>query len=285
MNTSFVRRIQQARLTHGQLKIADYFLKHQNRICTMSSLAVAREVGVSDASIIRFSRAIGYKGFADLKNDLHSNLTQELSQINLGKYPPDKRLDVQVKKYEYLNRPAELLHLLLNNVEQSLRQNDFQQYERAVNLLSSARRHLVLGLHGCQGIALYFARALSFLMDDVRTITAGSSDDAALLQNLCQNDVALAISFARYYKSDFILANLIKSQGISLITLTDSTASPLAQVADVVILVETKHMSFLNSAAGSISVLEYLLAMLCWREPQKYQMHMEEREKFTAPFL
>ena len=44
-------------------------------------------------------------------------------------------------------------------------------------------------------------------------------------------------------------------------------------------------MSFLNSAAGSISVLEYLLAMLCWREPQKYQMHMEEREKFTAPFL
>ena len=82
MNTSFVRRIQQARLTHGQLKIADYFLKHQNRICTMSSLAVAREVGVSDASIIRFSRAIGYKGFADLKNDLHSNLTQELSQIN-----------------------------------------------------------------------------------------------------------------------------------------------------------------------------------------------------------
>ena len=44
----------------------------------MSSLAVAREVGVSDASIIRFSRAIGYKGFADLKNDLHSNLTQDV---------------------------------------------------------------------------------------------------------------------------------------------------------------------------------------------------------------
>lgn len=28
---------------------------------------VAREIGVSDASIIRFSRAIGYKGFTDLK--------------------------------------------------------------------------------------------------------------------------------------------------------------------------------------------------------------------------
>ena len=58
------KRIQQAQLTKCQHRIADYFLKNRNRICRMTSLAIAQEVGVSDASVIRFSRAVGYTGFA-----------------------------------------------------------------------------------------------------------------------------------------------------------------------------------------------------------------------------
>lgn len=40
----------------------------------MSSMDVAKEIGVSDASIIRFARAIGYLGFTDLKNDIYNSL-------------------------------------------------------------------------------------------------------------------------------------------------------------------------------------------------------------------
>ena len=48
-NDSLEKRIQRAQLTKGQHRIADYFLKNQNRICNMTSLAIAREIGVSDA--------------------------------------------------------------------------------------------------------------------------------------------------------------------------------------------------------------------------------------------
>ena len=65
------KRIQQAQLTKCQHRIADYFLKNRNRICRMTSLAIAQEVGVSDASVIRFSRAVGYTGFADLRESLY----------------------------------------------------------------------------------------------------------------------------------------------------------------------------------------------------------------------
>ena len=39
-----------------------------------NGMDVAKEIGVSDASIIRFARAIGYLGFTDLKNDIYNSL-------------------------------------------------------------------------------------------------------------------------------------------------------------------------------------------------------------------
>ena len=53
-----IRSIQNADLTRQQQKIADYFVKNQNRVCTMSLIKVAREIGVSDASVVRFARAV-----------------------------------------------------------------------------------------------------------------------------------------------------------------------------------------------------------------------------------
>ena len=78
------KRIQQAQLTKCQHRIADYFLKNRNRICRMTSLAIAQEVGVSDASVIRFSRAVGYTGFADLRESLYDAFRQELTSMDIG---------------------------------------------------------------------------------------------------------------------------------------------------------------------------------------------------------
>ncbi len=275
-----MKRIQAARLTAGQQAIAKYFLKNQNRICAMTSLAVAREIGVSDASIIRFSRAIGYAGFAELKADFYSCLGEDICRTSVGDYPVDKRLDIQTSKYRDLDLASELLKLMLNNAEQSIRQNSARTYEKFVDALAFGRKKVILGLRGGKGCAVQFGRLLGYLMDEVQVITTGDSDDMALLQRLQQGDVVLAISYARYYKTDPILAGLIKEQGAALYTLADSMASPLAKAANAVLLVETRHMGFSNSTVGTACVLEYLLTMLCWKYPKKYQTRLEERGRF-----
>lgn len=277
---TLTQHIEAAKLTSGQQNIANYFLKNQNRICSMTSLAVAREIGVSDASIIRFSRAIGYKGFADLKAGLYNFLGADICQTNIGDYPVDKRLDIQTSKYKYLDLSSELLKLLLNNTEQSIRQNNPRTYEKFVDALAFGRQKIILGLRGGKGCAIQFGRLLGYLMDEVQVITTGDSDDMTLLQRLGKGDVVLAISYARYYKIDPILADLITKQGASLYTLADSMVSPLAKSANEVLLVETKHMGFSNSTVGTTCVLEYLLTMLCWKYQKKYQTRLEERELF-----
>lgn len=76
MENILVDRIKTVHLTKKQQLIADYFIKNQDRLASLSSIEVANEIGVSDASVIRFSRLIGFEGYADLKAKLYNKLVE-----------------------------------------------------------------------------------------------------------------------------------------------------------------------------------------------------------------
>ena len=76
-----------ASLTTSEKIIADYFLMHREEVETSAVKDLAEKCGVSAATIVRFSRSLGYSGFPALKMDLLvsgkkkvDDLTQELSQ-------------------------------------------------------------------------------------------------------------------------------------------------------------------------------------------------------------
>ena len=60
MNTSLQQRIQSADLTRTEKRIADYFLDHSESLYFMTARDIAQELGVSDTSIIRLCRTLGY---------------------------------------------------------------------------------------------------------------------------------------------------------------------------------------------------------------------------------
>ncbi len=72
MEKKLAYQIAHAELTKGQVRLAGYILKNQKRVLGMTALEVGREVGMSDASVIRFCRAAGYSGFANLKVQLRA---------------------------------------------------------------------------------------------------------------------------------------------------------------------------------------------------------------------
>ena len=274
-----IKNIQKADLTRQQQKIADYFVKNRNRICTMSLIRVAKEIGVSDASVIRFARAIGYEGFTDLKADLYETVTEDLSKSSVGEYDLSQRFDIQTEKYKSLDLSVEMTKLLLNNVERSLRQNSSENYEKIVDALYGAKRVFLIGLRGGKGNVRQFGRLLSYVMDDVHVITNGEDEDVAQLQDLSAGDVVISISYARYYKIDRVLSELFKRQKAFHCAIVDSVSAPLAKAADVVCLVETQHMCFSNSTVGTLCVLEYLLTFLCWKYSAEYQERLSERDR------
>ena len=67
---NLISKIQSMNLTKTEKVIADYILDNINNIGLSTVTDISLKLGVSDTSIIRFIRLLGFAGFADFKNTM-----------------------------------------------------------------------------------------------------------------------------------------------------------------------------------------------------------------------
>ena len=207
MGNIIAERVKNAKLTKAQRKIADYFIQNQERIGTMSSLDVAQEIGVSDASIIRFSRAIGYKGYADLKANIYNMLVESAG----GGLSLTERLSQNAEKYFEAHDAAQFQRLMQQNMEAVFRNNRLEDFERVGRILVEANDRFVVGMRGCRGTATKFGRLLTFMLPRVHTLTDGECPSISSLQDITGKDVLLMFVYSSFYKVDISYLELAVS--------------------------------------------------------------------------
>ena len=66
---NLISKIQSMNLTKTEKVIADYILDNINNIGLSTVTDISLKLGVSDTSIIRFIRLLGFAGFADERTD------------------------------------------------------------------------------------------------------------------------------------------------------------------------------------------------------------------------
>ena len=64
--------------------------------------------------------------------------------------------------------------------------------------------------------------------------------------------------------------------------ITDSVLSPLSDLADVILLAETRRISFFQSMSAMNLISEYLLSMLVRGSEEIYHEKAEERDELTS---
>lgn len=268
-------RVRHVKLTKIQERIAKYFLTNQEKIGNMSSMEVAKEIGVSDASIIRFARAIGYEGFADLKADIYNCLVETAySGLSLS-----ERMDQSTKQYPDEDIAGRYLELMQQNLVHTFQRNREEKYEQVAEMLIQADRRYVIGLRGCRGIALQFGRLLSFMLPGVFCLQDSECTSINMLQDSGPKDAVLMFAYARYYKIDVEYLRLAKKNGTSVALITDEVLNPLTEYSNVTLQADTDHMSFFNSGLGSALIGEYLLTLISRKVD--FRQRMQNRDEIT----
>lgn len=275
MDNILIEKIQKVKLTKVQEKIARYFLKNQGRIGNLSSMEAAKEIGVSDASIIRFARAIGYDGFADLKADFYNSLVENAySGMSLS-----ERMDKSTKQYPCEGLADQFLDVMQRNLVNTFQSNDAEKYDEVASLLTKAEKRYIIGLRGCRGVAAQFSRLMSFMLPNVICLQDSECISINALQDAGENDVVLMFVFARYYKIDTAYLELAKKKGAKICLVTDEVFGPLVNYADITLLADTEHMSFFNSSIGAVLLGEYLLTLISRKVD--FQERMRIRDETT----
>lgn len=275
MKNMLAERIGSIPLTKKQKKIAKYFIENQDRIASLSSMEVAREIGVSDASIIRFSRAIGFSGFADLKSRSFDVLVENASSgLSLA-----ERLSMNTAKYSGQDVTFQFSQLMQQNINSVFLQNRMEDFDRIVDLLMDAERRYVIGMRGCKGIAMQFGRLLAFMLPSVHTLIDSECTSISRLQDIREGDAVLMFVYSRFYKIDVNYLKMAKERGARIALVTNDETGPLSAFADVILTVATSNMSFFHSTIGADLIGEYLLNRVSKRVD--YEDRIRERDEVT----
>ncbi len=235
--------------------LADYMLRNPIRVAAWSIEDLARETGISPATISRFARATGYRGYAELRAALAETLQSVL-------HPVEKLRDLVERGSAGGASPPEAVTAVVANVQgaaESLAQAPLTELARDI---IAARSVYVMGF----GLSAHLAGLLSlglqpFCPQLVNVVEFGGTEVAAgRLMNVGQGDILIAISFPRYARDAMQLAAYARDRGATIVALTDSSSSPLAHIAARTIFAPAAHPVLSSSLTAATLAIEALVS-------------------------
>ena len=254
-------------LRKSELKVADHVLAQAAQVMHSSMADLAREVGVSEPTIVRFCRAIGCTGFQDLKLRLAQSLA---AGANFGQFSISEDDSVDELSHKIFDTTL----ATLMDVRERL---DPQATEQAIEALAAARRVEFYGF-GASGAVASDAQHKFFRL---QVSTAAYSDphmQAMSAVTLGADDVAVAISQTGRTKDLLHSAALVVESGATLISLCPSQ-TPLAELARVHIPIDvpedTDIYTPLSSRIAHLVVIDVLAMGLSMRRGPELVNHLK----------
>ncbi len=239
--STLIRRIQSSRdhLRKSERKVADFLLQDPSRMLPMRIADVAEAVGVSEPTVIRFCRAVGFDGFQAFKLQLAQYLGSSGNYVQFSVSAQDSVADVNRKVFD-----ATIGSLL--NVRDEI---DPRALEQAIAALCAAKRVEFYGF-GASGPGAIDAQHKFFRLQ----VSAAAYTDPHIQHmsaiSLRTEDVVVAISQSGRTKALIQSVNLAREAGARVIGLVPRN-TPLAALCDFPIHINVEESELVYTPVSS----------------------------------
>ena len=236
-------------------KIALSILEDAQRVGFSSIQSLGRSIGVSEATIIRFAKSLGFTGYADFKKAIQKAIKQQLNPYGeiasneLTMLDSDKQFE-KIVRYES------------ENLKKTFRNISVKTLNSIIDGLVDAERVFVCGF----GSTRYVAELYGFLLTSnpgkqVITITGSVADYIQKLSLFNEKDVLIVVSIPLYAREDTQIANFVKKRGGKIYLFTDSPRCPVYALADHSIICANTSFHYTNSYVGLIASFKVMMDM------------------------
>lgn len=254
----FAERIKDIELTKTQKIIADYILDNINTIGFSPIKDVALACGVSDTSVIRFLRELGYDGYTDFKKSLNEKLLEQYN-ANLSPMQKFKQSKANIDTGSVAN---EVFYNSVTNLSNALINLDDKLLRDIADCLIKSRNKYIAAFRGTSCCADYFWRKAIFFLNGLILCDKAESETIEKIVDINENDCLMLFSFPRYSEISHIILDLAKKRGAKIILFTDRVTSPLAPYADYLVTVNVTGVSFTNSYVVPLCYAEALAVII-----------------------
>ena len=241
----------------AEKKIADYIMENKKNVVDMTVAELAQASDTSDATVSRFCRRCGFKGFQSLKMALAKEVLEE--ERNSLQVSNEIRRD---------SLPQSLQNILANKMAEmtgTIGMMEPDNLETILRILENAETIQFAAVGNTIPVAM--DGAFKFNQLGLRSVS-GSIWEAqtAFTYNLSPRDVVVVISNSGTSRPLLTLAQGAHENGARVIVITNNASSPLAKASDYKIITATREKlltgEFWFSRIPSMLVIETLYLLL-----------------------
>jgi len=240
----------------------------------MSIDELATSCGVSTSTVIRLCKNLRYSGFKDLCRslccDLSTGADVDFEDIMPGDVPENVMRNICLST--------------IRAIENTMALANSEDLNRAVDALCKANRIDFYGM-GTSGMVAVDAGNKFTRIN--KTVIAHSDPHNQILSALTlrARDVAVLISYSGETSDILNVAEEIKKQGTTIITLTQYSKNTLASMGDInLYCVSTETLlrsGAMSSRIAQLTVIDTLYASVCSRLFDKVKSHLDRTRAIT----
>lgn len=255
MIDSLQKRIANKSLTKTETIIADFFLHNENRIYFLTSSDIATELQVSDTSVIRFVKSLGFSNFKEFKDSLKQQVSDKI-------LTPSEKLRLN----EDLLKKNDLIETFTNsifkNIEETININSYDKISKIIDILFKSNKKYIIGFKSVSGVASFFGLRLGFILQNVITHSQNNSELIKNIVDIQKNDCLFLIAHPKYSKTYSLLIEIAKKAEAKVIVITDKSTSPIANSGDITVFTDIRGISYFNSIISTQALIEFILTSM-----------------------
>lgn len=245
-------------LTPEARKAATYVLENPRDVGVSTVREIADAANVKPNTVVRMARQIGFEGYEDFRAPFRDAIRQGAAD-----FPDRARWLQEIRKSEDLGGLyADMVQDVLRNVEETFAGISTDDLKISAEAIWAARNVFTLGVGVNNSIARNFTYLASTGMKEFHAIPRPGSTPVDDLAWADKSDVLIAIT-CKPYRTEVVKAvEIAREQGMVIVALSDSPASPILRLADHGFVVSVDTPQFFPSSVSIIALLETLLSFV-----------------------
>ena len=245
-------------LTPETRKAATYVLENPRDVGVSTVREIAEAANVKPNTVVRMARQVGFEGYEDFREPFRESIRN--GSVD---FPDRARWLQETRKSGDLGRLyADMVQGALSNIENTFANTSAEHLKSAAKSIWNSNNVYTLGVGVNHSNANNFSYLASTGMVQFHAIPRPGSTATDDLTYAGKNDVLIAITCKPYRREVIEAVEIAKSQGLTIVGISDSPASPVIRQADHGFIVSTDTPQFFPSSVATIALLETLLSFV-----------------------
>lgn len=237
--------------TSSEKKLCEFMLNNVDKVLSYSVHTLAKDAGVSVATVVRFAQRFGFDGYKEFR-------------LNLATLSADKEdfvLDFEKRKDADFVQVNKVLTASKNTIDLTLNSIDYELLKKVSSKIYNADKVVFFGIGTsrlvCDDASNRFCRV------GKNAVSVGDLHKASFILSNCTKDsLVLCVSHSGETKDSVDVIKLAKTLNLKTVAVTSFIDSKITEYADHVLLTQTResplHKIAITSRVSQFAMIDAL---------------------------